>query len=211
VVINSPEAIEATKYYKNLLKYSPSDALNFTWDDALALMQQGKVFMCLMWTDATYALEDTSQSKVAGKMGYAMIPSGRAGHIHQIGGQSYYIPITSKHPEAAYMFVEWMLRPENQIKWQLMGGASPMKSTYENPEALKLPWTKTTIQALDHTLPNMLYTFPESLQIGDLIQRGISDALAGRKTVEEALNWIAVEINKLLGNEKAPLKYPPAA
>jgi multiple sugar transport system substrate-binding protein len=209
IVINSPAAVEATEYYKSLLKFSPPDALNFTWDDALALMQQNKVAMCLMWTDSTYALEDPKQSKVAGKMGYAMSPEGTAGRVHEIGGQSYYIPVTSKNPEAAYLFIEWMMEAGNQIRQQKLGGASPRKSTYDDPEVLKLPWTSASIAALGHTEPAMLYTVPESLQIGDVIQLAISDALANRKPVKDALDWAALEIKKLVG-DKAELKYPPA-
>lgn len=209
IVINSPEAIEATEYYKSLLKYSPPDSLNFTWDDALALMQQGKVAMCLMWTDSTYALEDPNQSKVAGKMGYAMNPAGRAGRVHEIGGQSYYIPVTSKNPEAAYLFMEWMLEPQNQIRQQTLGGSSAVKYTYQDPNVLKLPWTQASIEALNHTHPAMLYTVPESLQIGEVIQLAISDALANRRSVKDSLDWAALEIKKLVG-DKAELKYPPS-
>lgn len=208
IVINSPEAVEATEYYKSLLRYSPADALNFTWDDALALMQQGKVAMCLMWTDSTYALEDPSQSKVAGKMGYAMIPAGRVGRAHQIGGQSYYVPITSKNPEAAYLFVEWMMQADNQLRQQKLGGASSRKSTYQNEDVLRLPWTAASIAALERTHPAMLYTVPESIQIGEVIQLAISDVLANRKPVKAALDWSAVEIKKLLGG-KAALKHRP--
>lgn len=207
IVINSPEAIEATKYYKSLLKYSSPDSLNFTWDDAMALWQQGKVFMSLMWTDQTYTIEDTEQSKVAGKVGYALIPKGRSGSVHEIGGQSYYVPITSKNPEAAYLFIEWMMSKESQIRQQGLGGASARKSTYQDPDVLKLPWTQASIDAFDHTHPAMLYTIPESLQIGDVIQRAISEALADVKSVEEALNWAALEIHKLLKG-KAEIKYP---
>lgn len=207
IVINSPEAIEATKYYKSLLKYSSPDSLNFTWDDAMALWQQGKVFMSLMWTDQTYTIEDPEQSKVAGKVGYALIPKGRAGSVHQIGGQSYYVPITSKNPEAAYLFIEWMMSKESQIRQQGLGGASARKSTYQDPDVLKLPWTQASIDAFDHTHPAMLYTIPESLQIGDVIQRAISEALADVKSVEDALNWAALEIHKLLKG-KAEMKYP---
>ena len=209
IVINSPQAVEATEYYKALLKYSPLDSLNFTWDDALALMQQGKVAMCLMWTDSTYSLEDSNQSKVAGKMGYAMIPKGKAGRFHQIGGQSYYIPVTAKNPEAAYLFIEWIMQADNQIHQQKLGGASARKSTYNDPDVLKLPWTSASIAALEHTHPAMLYTLPESLQIGEVIKSAISDALAERKTVKEALDGAASEIKKLVGN-KAVLKYPPS-
>jgi len=198
VVINSPQAVEATKYYKSLLRYAPPDSLNFTWDDALALMQQGKVAMCLMWSDSTYALEDPKQSKVAGKMGYAMVPEGKAGRLHEIGGQSYYIPVSAKTPEAAYLFVEWMLQADNQIRQQKLGGASPRKSTYDDPEVLKLPWTSTSIAALAHTHPAMLYTVPESLQIGETIELAISEILADRKSVEDGLNWAAKDLETRL-------------
>jgi multiple sugar transport system substrate-binding protein len=198
IVINSPQAIEATKYYKSLLRFSPPDALNFTWDDALALMQQGKVAMCLMWNDSTYALEDPKQSRVAGKMGYAMIPEGKAGRVHEIGGQSYYIPASSKNPEAAYLFAEWMLQADNQIRQQKLGGSSPRKSTYEDPEVLRLPWTSTSVAALARTNPAMLYTVPESLQIGETIELAISEILADRKSVEDGLNWAAQELQRIL-------------
>ncbi|TWT40536.1 putative ABC transporter-binding protein precursor [Phycisphaerae bacterium RAS1] len=208
IVINSPAAIAATEYYKALLKYAPADSLSFTWDDALALMQQGKVAMCLMWTDSTYTLEDPQQSKVAGKMGYCMIPAGSAGRMHQIGGQSYYIPATSRSPEAAYLFVEWMLRADSQVRQQKLGGASPRKSTYEDSEVVSLPWTRTSIDALKNTHPAMLYTIPESLQIGEVIKTAISEALAGQKSVKDSLDSAALQIKALLG-EKAELKYPP--
>lgn len=54
----------------------------------------------------------------------------------------------------------------------------------------------------------MLYTIPESLQIGDVIELATSDALSNRKSVKEALDWAALEIKKLVG-DKAALKYPP--
>jgi multiple sugar transport system substrate-binding protein len=115
--------------------------------------------------------------------------------------------VTSKNPEAAYLFIEWMMSKENQIRQQKLGGSSARKSTYQDSDVLKLPWTQANIAALGQTHPAMLYTFPESLQIGDVIQRAISDALAGTKSVEGALNWAAVEIHKLLKG-KAEMKYP---
>jgi multiple sugar transport system substrate-binding protein len=208
IAINSPQAVQATEFYKSLLRYSPPDALNFTWDDALALMQQKKVAMCVMWNDATYALEDPKQSKVAGKMGYALLPRGPAGQLHQIGGQSYYVPITSQHPEAAYLFIEWLLTPENQVRQQRLGGSSPRPSTYRDPTVMALPWTKASLGALGHVHPAMLYTVPESLQIGEVIKTHISDALASRKPVKRALDDAALELKRILG-DKATLKYPP--
>ena len=208
IAINSPAAVKATTYYKGLKKFSPPDTLNFTWDDALALMQQGKVAMCLMWNDSTYALEDPQQSKVAGKMGYSLVPRGAAGIVQQIGGQSYYIPRASKRPEAAYLFMQWMMRKDVQIRQQKLGGSSARRSTYSDPEVLALPWTKTNIAALDSPHPAMLFTFPESLQIGETIKASISEALVGSREVPEVLDEAALEMRRLLA-DKADLLYPP--
>jgi hypothetical protein len=41
----------------------------------------------------------------------------------------------------------------------------------------------------------------------DTIVLALSDALAGKKSSKEALDWAALEIHKLLG-DRAPLKYP---
>jgi ABC-type glycerol-3-phosphate transport system substrate-binding protein len=102
-----------------------------------------------------------------------------------------------------------MLQADIQVQQQKLGGASARISTYQDPEVVKLPWTATSIQALNNTHPAMLYTVPESLQIGDIIQLAISDALSNRKTVKGALDWAALEIKKSVG-DKADLKYPPS-
>jgi ABC-type glycerol-3-phosphate transport system substrate-binding protein len=70
IIVNSPEAVASLDYYKGLVKYSPSDTLNYFWDDVMVAMQQGKAFEMIMWNDATYAVEDPSQSTVSGKMGF---------------------------------------------------------------------------------------------------------------------------------------------
>ena len=44
-----------------------------TGDDALAQMQQGNVFMVIMWNDATYAVDHSENSQVAGKMGFDIL------------------------------------------------------------------------------------------------------------------------------------------
>jgi multiple sugar transport system substrate-binding protein len=208
IAINSSRAIEATEYYRSLAKFSPPDTLNFTWDDALALMQQGKVAMCLMWNDSTYALEDPTQSKVAGSIGYALVPAGAAGVVQQVGGQSFYIPTGSKNAEAAYLFMQWMMDKDVQVRQQKLGGSSARRSTYEDPEVLKLPWMATNIAALESPHPPMLYTFPESLQVGEVIKKAISEVLAGQVSTKKALDQAALDLKTALG-PKVELKYPP--
>ncbi len=205
IVINSPEAIASLDYYTSLLKYCPSDTLNYDWDGAMAAMQQARIFECIMWNDATYAVEDPKQSTVAGKMGFGMVPQGKGGKVGQVEGWTYLIPTYSKNKEAAYLFIQWALKYDNQLEQHLTGGASPRPDVYAHPEVKKLTYSQAAMDTNSSALPKA--TFPESPQMTDIIVLALSDALAGKKSSKEALDWAALEIHKLLG-DKAPLKYP---
>lgn len=205
IIINSPEAIESLDYYKALVGYSPSDTLNYDWDGAMAAMQQAKIFECIMWNDATYAVEDPGQSTVAGKMGFDMVPQGKGGKVGQVEGWTYLIPAYAKNKQAAFLFIQWALKYGNQIEQHLNGGASPRPDVYAQEDVKKLTYSKAAMDTNSAAMPKA--TFPESPQMTDTIVLALSDALSGKKTSKEALDWAAVEIHKLLG-DKAPLKYP---
>jgi sorbitol/mannitol transport system substrate-binding protein len=73
--VNSPEFKQATNFYVDLVrKHGEVGAAQSGFTECLNNMSQGKV---AMWYDATSAagsLENPSQSKVAGKIGYAYAP-----------------------------------------------------------------------------------------------------------------------------------------
>ena len=205
VVVNSPEAIEALEYYKGLMKYSPPDTRNYFWDDLMALMQQGKVFQVLMWNDATYAVEDAKQSKVAGKLGFAVTPQGKGGKVGQVEGWTYLIPAYSKHPEAAYLFTQWMMAFEQQLEQHLNGGASSRPDVYADPKVSEISYSQASMDTMAVARPKP--TIPESPQLTEILVRELSIALAGKKTPKQALDTAAREMSQLLGS-CAPLKYP---
>lgn len=207
IIINSPGSVKATEFYKSLVAFSPPGTLEYTWDDQLAVIQQGKVFMGIVWADVLSAIENPKDSKVAGKMGYAPPPAGKGGRVAQLSGMAYLIPTTSKHPDAAYLFIEWMLLPENQIAQTLAGGFSGYKAVYEDSRLKKLPYAKAVLETLGAGIA-MRGTIPEEGAIGEKIQIGLSEILHNDKTVQEGLDWIAVEMKKILG-DKAEMKYPP--
>jgi multiple sugar transport system substrate-binding protein len=209
IIINSPETVEATEYYKSLRKFSPPGVTNFTWDDAIGQMRHGNVFMCVMWSDAVFGVEDTNLSTVAGKVGFASLPAGRASQrVAQIAGSSYFISRYSKHPAEAFQFELWMMNREKQIMQELAGGASPRKSVYDDSRVKELPYALANTHSLV-VAKNMIDTVPETPQISDVIEVSISDVLADKKEPQQALDWAALELHRLCG-DKCPLTYPPA-
>jgi multiple sugar transport system substrate-binding protein len=205
IIVNSPEAVQSLEYYKSLIPYSPPDTLNYFWDDVMALMQQGKVFELLMWTDSTYAVEDPKQSKVSGKMAFDLTPQDKGGKVGQVEGWAYLIPSYSKNPEAAYLFIQWMMGFERQRAQHLNGGASSRPDVYADSEVKKLSYSKASVETLAVARPKP--TIPESPQITEILVRELSLVLAGQKTSKAALDTAAMEMSKLLG-VCAPLKYP---
>ena len=206
IIINSPETIRATDYYNSLKKFSPPGVTSFTWDDAVSQMQQGHIFMCILWSDALFHVVDPKLSKVVGQIGYAQLPAGKAGRVAQIAGSSYLVSRYSRHPKEAFQFELWMLQHDNQIRQELAGGASARRSVYQDPRVSALPYAAANAQSLA-VARNMIDTFSETPQVSDIIETAISDVLANKKTSPQALDWAAVEINQALGS-KCPLKYP---
>jgi len=208
VIVNSPEAVASLEYYKSLMQASPPDTLNYFWDDVMALMQQGKVFELTMWNDSTYAVEDPKQSTVSGKMGFATLPvqpGSKAGKVGQIEGWTYLIPSDSKNPEAAYLFIQWMMGFDQQLAQHLGGGASARPDIYAQPDVKKLSYSQASMDTNAVARPKP--TIPQAPEITDILVRELSLALAGTKSPKQALDTAAVDMNKLLG-ACAPLAYP---
>lgn len=206
IIVNSPQAIAATEYYKSLMAYSPPDTLNYFWDDVMALMQQEKVYQMIMWNDATYAVaEDASQSKVAGRMGFDIVPQGEGGKTGQIEGWTYLIPNYAEDKEAAYLFIQWMMGYDQQLEQHMNGGATARPDVYASAEVQKISYSKASMDTNAVSIPKP--TIPESPEITDLLVRELSNFLIGKKSAKEALDTSALEMNKLLG-DCAPLKYP---
>ena len=76
------------------------------YTECLAIMQSGKA---AMWYDATVsagALE-ARDSKVAGRIGYALAPSARKGNTGWLWAWALGIESSSKHPAEAFRFITW--------------------------------------------------------------------------------------------------------
>ena len=207
IIINSPETVRATEYYKSLAQFSPPGVTNFTWDDALAEMQQGKIFMCIMWSDSVFGVEDPAASKVVGKVGFAPLPVGPAGKLAQVAGGSYFVSRYSRNPGEAFKFILWMMRRDNQIAQELDGGASARESVYQDPRVEQLPYVAAHTASLA-VGRHMSDTIPEATQESDIIELALSNVLSGQASPQQALDAAAVDLHALLG-DKCPLRYQP--
>ena len=205
IVVNSPENVAATNEYLKLVAFSPPDTLHFGWDEAQSALQQGHVFMGLLWNDQAPFLEDPAVSKVAGKIGYARIPSNSGDPFSQLEGLTYLIPRESKHAREAYRFLEFALSREVQVRQTLDGGTSLRKSTYEDPGVKLLPYTAVFLAAVP--VGKGKPTVPESPQIADAMVARLSEIVRGVNSPQAGLDKLALDLQSILGKH-ARLRFP---
>jgi multiple sugar transport system substrate-binding protein len=204
IVINSPQNVAATTEYMKLILFSPPDTLQFGWGEAQSALQQGRVFMGLLWNDQAPFLEDPAVSKVAGKIGYSLIPSNTGKPFSQLEGLTYLIPTESKHAREAYKFLEFAMSDEVHVRQTLAGGTSLRKSTYEDAQVKQLPYTSTFLAGVPIGIGKP--TIPESPQMTDAMVHRLAEIASGKKTPQAGLNNLALDLQKILGS-KARLRY----
>jgi len=208
IVVNSPQNVAATEQYMKLIPFSPPDTLNYGWSEAQSALQQGRVFMGLLWNDQAPFLEDPAVSKVAGKIGYSPIPSNSGESFSQLEGLTYLIPTESKHAREAYRFLEWAMSAQVQVQQTLEGSSSARKSTYDDPKVKALPYTSTFLISVPVARPKP--DIPESEQMTDAMEYRVSEIVSGRTSAQAGLDSLALDIQRILSNQ-ARLRHPVMA
>ncbi|RZS53426.1 ABC transporter substrate-binding protein [Sphaerotilus mobilis] len=198
---------DAITFYVDLLKnYGPPGSSANSFNEILALYNEGK---CGMWIDATIAasfITDPKQSKVADKVAFAQAPTmATPKGANWLWAWALGIPASTKKGDAAQKFVTWATSKDYiELVAKTNGwGAVPTgtrKSTYANPEFQKAAKFAAAEKAAidsanpnDSTLPKSPYVgvqfaaIPEFQAIGIAVGQQMSSALAGKTSIDAAL------------------------
>jgi multiple sugar transport system substrate-binding protein len=150
ILTDGPEAIEATKLYQRLLtKSAPPGVAGFNWMESMASFTQGR---SAMWIDASGwapPLEDPNASRIAGKVGYTVVPAGPKGQYSATYGDGIGIAAASPNKEAAYLLCQWVVsRTQGERLLQAGGGVPFRNSVLNDPEVRKGVKTKEWLQSV---------------------------------------------------------------
>ena len=205
--IDSKPWHDAINFYVDLLKnYGPPGSAANSFNEILALYNEGK---CGMWIDATIAasfISDPKQSKVADKVAFAQAPTQATPKgANWLWAWALAIPNGTKKSAEAQKFIAWATSKEYiELVAKTNGWASvptgTRKSTYANAEFQKAAKFAAAEKAAidsanpaDSTLPKSPYVgvqfaaIPEFQSIGLAVGQQMSAALAGKTTVDKAL------------------------
>lgn len=204
IVVNSPENVQALEFWVSLFRFAPPGCVDWYWDQLTTAFQQGICAMAVAWNDQSYELEDPEKSKVAGKMGYALIPIQKHPVSH-FGSWSWTIPAKAKNPEAAWLYLQWVTSRDISLKCALEGAMPSRKYVFDDPQISAIPFMPATKAALEVCFPRPVHR-PEWAQMAEILALYVTKAHRQEITAQEALDAVALEFQKLLGTE---LKYPP--
>ena len=213
---------DAITFYVDLMtKYGPPGSASNSFNEILALYNEGK---CGMWVDATIAasfITDPKQSKVADKVAFAQAPTQVTPKgANWLWAWTLAIPAGSSKVEAAQKFIFWATSKEyiklvgKEVGWGNVPTGT-RKSTYATPEFQKAARfadaEKKAIDSTnptDSTLPKSPYVgvqfaaIPEFQSIGIAVGQQMSSALAGQTTVDAALKASQVAADRQMRKAK---------
>ena len=205
--LDSPAWKEAVTFYVDLLtKYGPPGSEGNSFNEILALINEGK---CGMWIDATIAasfVTDPGQSKVADKMAFAQSPMMATNKgANWLWAWALAIPAGTKQADDAKKFIEWATSKSyiELVASKNGWGNVPTgtrQSTYDNPKFQEAAtFDEAELKAIlsanpeDSTLNPSPYVgvqfaaIPEFQAIGIAVGQQMTAALAGDISVDEAL------------------------
>lgn len=199
--LDSELGIQCAVEHVNSFKWSPPDALTFTWAEAYATMwklqcPQAAIYTNLVKFGDGYNEDGTPKSKATGLIG-SHLPVGRkfGDKINRRSVLYYHITAwissQSKSPEAAYLFMQWLssTRTYTWMAGNPGGYFDPMqKANFSEPlvAATYHDYAMVTIpETIARSVPSI--NFAGQTALDNALDEELQAAITGQKTPEEAM------------------------
>ncbi len=134
--IGEPKGVAALERMGHLLNnYAPPDMYKFGWEEASALFLNGGAAMYIEGSSVYPLIEQSRKSHVAGKVGYAVFPSGPGGTGTNMVAVGLAIAKQSANPQAAWLFLQWASSTDMVKEALRRGVLVGRKSAWKDPDA----------------------------------------------------------------------------
>jgi multiple sugar transport system substrate-binding protein len=205
VLVDRPEAVRALETMRAQVAdgIAPRDVLTWHEEEARFAFQNGQAAMMRNWPYAYALLEDSTQSKVAGRFAVAPMPAaadaagGRP--TATLGGSQLAINAHTEHPREAWTLLAFLLAPEQMLERAQVVGQFPTRpALYDDPrlaEALRIPvaQVRAAVASATPRPATLVYT-----ELSGILQVQLHRALSGQTEPSAALRAAAREMDALL-------------
>ncbi len=191
LLIDGPEAVEATKLYQRLLtKTAPPGVVGFNWMESMAAFTQGRAAMWLDGVGWAPPLEDPNASRVVGKVGYAVVPKGPADHAAATYGDGIGVAAASTKKEAGYLYCQWAVSKLMGARLLQAGGGVPFRDSIlgdaEVQQGVKMPreWLDSAIGSAKISKLGLPVVVPVA-EFRDIVGSAVTATLSGADPAAE--------------------------
>lgn len=170
--LTQPKNVEAAAFWKNLAAASMQGSANWHYDEVNKSVQFGTAPIGIIASGLAAPLEDTTNSKVAGKLGYAPLPYSN----HTYGTLAIWdwcVTADSKNPKEAFQLAAWLTSKETEKQMGLKTGQISAVTSLNDDKDLvaKMPWlpsvgkalSKSNTQPLDDNSPKLMEAMANAL------------------------------------------------
>jgi multiple sugar transport system substrate-binding protein len=202
VIVDSPEAIAGLATERSMITdgISPQAVTVYKEDESAGAFLNGDAVFLRNWP-YVYALIGTSDYPKLDpdQVGVSELPSsdGKPGN-GTVGDQPLYISSTSKNPDAAWKFIEFLTAPEQQKFRAIKGSYLPTRSNlYDDPEIQdSVPVVALAKTALQHTLPRPVTPYYSDMSLE--MQDQFNASLLGNLSPAEAARTMKENLENLI-------------
>ena len=203
VVVNSPAGLRALTEMRDEIygkKIVPPTVLTWHEEESRFAFQNGEAAFMRNWPYAFPLMQDSAQSRVAGRFAVAPMPGGPGGSpTATIGGAQLAINRRTEHPEAAWAVIEYLTRPEQMRERAQVVGQFPTRSAvYEDRDlasGLAIP-PATVRRIIEYAVPRPVT--PMYTQLSEILQIHLHRALTRQSQPGQALDQARSEMQRLL-------------
>src|SRR5262245_39607520 len=217
VVVNSPQAVRATRFFLGLLRFSPLESRGYDETDAVRAYEARHVAVGIMWHELAFASPEINVERKIGGIGYARAPIGPDGSATPIEGDTFLIPRQSSQPRDAFALMQWALSQDAQVAQILNGGSSTRLSSFDDDRVTTLPRKYPSLPFMQilslrrlasQSVSMLTPTIPEADQLLEAMQPDLVQIVAGEVTPKAGLDRVAVRLGQVLKG-RARLRYRP--
>ncbi|HUF07903.1 MAG TPA: sugar ABC transporter substrate-binding protein [Rhodothermales bacterium] len=131
----------------------------------------------------------------------AAMPGPDSAGVSLAGGASLVVFERSRNKEAAWKFVEFLSRPEQQVRfYRATGNLPPSRSAWQDSLLASNEYAAAFYEQLQRVTP--LPPVPEWERIADKVWVYAEEAIRGRMTIDEALGSLDREVDEILAKRR---------
>lgn len=203
---NSEAGQRALHWFVDLYeaKAVPAGTTSYVWDDLGQGFASGTVALNLDWPGWAGFFNDPASSKAAGNVGVAIQPMGSVTRTGWSGHHGFSVTSDCANKDAAVSLVQFLTSEESQLA-ESAGGSLPTRTAVweANVMAAEAGDDSYRAEALAAFAAGAEYAFavppiPEWGESVNIVFPELQAAIVGDKTVEEALNDAAEDVDELM-------------